>query len=231
MNKIWSLALAALLLAACNNSNNTTEAATAETTTELEADENAHVAKLERSFENLFAYLEQQDSSFAPAQFAPGFVGKIDSLPAVAYEPARIQPFEPFLIYNSDSTKAIDLYSYNYIITRRNGQVKLEEAGPDTEIGLIDVKSNTRKRIFFSGPSMVVFDARWNSDNEIVMAGAEQLQNNQVKPMAWQYNLTDSTMQTFNYNEAIAADTRAYKEQTIAALTTQNSQQKSEQKL
>ena len=223
MNKIWSLALAALLLTACNNSNNTTtqtEAEPAQTTT-VEAEESTHVATLQRSFENLFAYMEQQDSSFTPQHFEPGYVGKIDSLPAVTYEPARIQPFEPFLIYNSDSTKAIDLYSYNYIITRRNGDVKLEEAGPDTEIGLIDVKNNTRKRIFFSGPSMVVFDARWNSDNEIVMAGAEQLQNNQLKPVAWQYNLTDSTMQTFNYNEAIAADMKGYKEQTVAALTAQ----------
>lgn len=222
MNKIWSLALAAVVLAACNNSNNTaiqTEAESAETITVEE--ESTHVATLERSFENLFAYMEQQDSSFTPQHFEPGFVGKIDSLPAVTYEPARIQPFEPFLIYNEDSTKAIDLYSYNYIITRRNGEVKLEEAGPDTEIGLIDVANNTRKRIFFSGPSMVVFDARWNSNNEIVMAGAEQLQNNQVKPIAWQYNLSDSTMQTFNYNEAIAADMKGYKEQTIASLTSQ----------
>lgn len=227
MNKIWSLALAALLLAACNNSNNTTtqtEPEGAEAVTE-EVEESTHVATLERSFQNLFAYMEQQDSSFAPQHFEPGYVGKIDSLPPVSYEPARIQPFEPFLIYNADSTKAIDLYSYNYIITRRNGDVKLEEAGPDTEIALIDVKNNTRKRIFFSGPSMVVFDARWNSDNEIVMAGAEQLQNNQIKPIAWQYNLTDSTMQTFTYNEAIAADMKGYKQQSIAALTAQKKNQ------
>ncbi len=222
MKKIWSLALAAILLTACNNSNNTTTVTEAEPLEQTTTEEAASaVMMLQHSFENLFAYMAQQDSSFAPQNFKPGAQGKIDALPAAPIEPEQLKPFEPFLIYNSDSSKAIDLYSYNYIITRRNGQVKLEEAGPDTEIALIDVASNTRKRIFFSGPSTVVFDARWNSDNEIVMAGAEQLQNNQVKPIAWQYNLTDSVMQTFTYDEAIAANMKGYKDQTMAALTPQ----------
>lgn len=218
MNKAWSFVLAALLLAACNNSNNNTLQTEAEPIEETMVEEtNSPATLLQRSFGDLFAYMEQQDSSFTPQNFEAGSQGKIDPLPAVAYEPARIKPFEPFLIYNSDSTTAIDLYSYNYIITRRNGQVRLEEAGPDTEIALIDVSSNTRKRIFFSGPAVVVFDARWNSDNEIVMAGAEQLQNNEIKPVAWQYNLSDSTMQTFSYNEAIAADMKGYMQNKTAA--------------
>lgn len=217
MNKLWSLALAALVLAACNNSTSNAPATEAEPMEQTETGElNSGVTQLQQSFPNLFAYLAQQDSSFAPDHFTPGTPGKIERMPPVPLDSAQLKPFESFLIYNSDSSKAIDLFSYNYIITRRNGQVKLEEAGPDTEVALIDVAANTRKRIFFSGPGAVVFEARWNGDNEIVMAGAEQLADNQLKPMLWQYNLTDSVVQVFSYDEAVVADMKAYKENKTA---------------
>lgn len=209
MNKLWSLALAALLLAACNN-NNTSEPVADEGTAAPTEEVNSEVTRLQHTFPDLFAYMAAQDSSFAPQQFQPGSQNKIETLPPLQFEPAQIKPFEPFLIFNSDSSRAIDLYSYNYIITRRNGQVNMEEAGPDTEIALIDMEANTRRRIFFSGPSVTVFEAKWNGDNEIIMAGAEQLADNQIKPIIWQYNLTDSVMQTFTYDEAIAANMRGY---------------------
>jgi hypothetical protein len=216
MHKVWILVSSLFLIAACNNENNSTEQITATEADTLQQTETAaEITYLEKSFPDLFAYMEGQDAAFEAQNFELGSEVKMDPLPAVTLEPGQLKPFEPFLIYNSDSTKAIDLYSYNYIITRRNGEVKLEEAGPDTEVALIDVASNTRQRIFFSGPSVMVFEARWNNNNEIVMAGAEQVDNQKIKPLAWQYNLTDSVMQTYTYDEAIAANMKNFKDQKI----------------
>lgn len=214
MYKIWSLALAVLLVTACNNDNSTTtETTTTETEMEMKApadEPSAPAGRLAQNFPDLFAYLEAQDSSFAMQHFLTPSEGAIESLPPVKMEPEQLKPFEGFLIYNEDSTKAIDLFSYNYIITRRNGEVKLEEAGPDTEIAVIDVATNMRRRIFFSGPSVTVFEAKWNGDNEVIMAGAEQLQNNSIKPIIWQYNLSDSTLQMYSYDEAVTADMKGF---------------------
>jgi hypothetical protein len=55
-----------------------------------------------------------------------------------------------------------------------------------------------------------VFDAKWNGDNEVIMAGAEQLGNNSIKPIIWQYNLADSTLQMYSYEEAVAADMKGF---------------------
>lgn len=212
MHKTWSLALALVVVVACNNNNSSTDTTTAtETETEVVTDNTTAAAgQLAQSFPDLFAYMEAQDSSFALQHFLAPSEGKMETLAPVKMEPAQIKPFEPFLIYNGDSTKAIDLYSYNYIIIRRNGDVKMEEAGPDTEIAVVDVATNMRKRIFFSGPSVTVFDAKWNGTNEVIMAGAEQLPNNSIKPIIWQYNLTDSTLQMYTYDEAVAADMKGF---------------------
>ena len=206
MYKIWSLAFAVLLVTACNNDNSTTtETTTTETEMEMKAPANepsGPAGRLAQNFPDLFAYMG--------AHFLTLSEGAIESLPPVKMEPEQLKPFEGFLIYNEDSTKAIDLFSYNYIITRRNGEVKLEEAGPDTEIAVIDVATNMRRRIFFSGPSVTVFEAKWNGDNEVIMAGAEQLQNNSIKPIIWQYNLSDSTLQMYSYDEAVTADMKGF---------------------
>ena len=216
MNKVWILISSLVLLMACNNDNNAgKEITTTEADTLQQTEAAPEVTYLQQSFPDLFAYMQAQDPAFAAQHFEQGSEVKMDALPAVALEPEQLKLFEPFLIYNSDSTKAIDLYSYNYIITRRNGEVKMEEAGPDTEVALIDVAGNTRKRIFFSGPSVMVFEARWNNDNEIVMAGAEQVDNQKIKPLVWQYNLADSLMQTFTYDEAIAANMKGFKDQKL----------------
>ena len=215
MKKAWIVASSLLLMVACNNDNSSTEITATETDTLQQTEIAPEVVHLQQSFPDLFAYMEGQDSTFEAQNFERGSEVKMEALPPITLEPGQIKPFESFLIYNSDSTKAIDLYSYNYIITRRNGEVNLEEAGPDTEVALIDVATNTRKRIFFSGPSIVVLEARWNGNNEIVMAGAEQVDNQKIKPLVWQYNLTDSLMQTFTYDEAIAANMKGFKDQKI----------------
>lgn len=214
MNKVWILICSLLWLTACNNDNNSTEEITTTEADTLQQTQTApEVTFLQQSFPDLFAYMEAQDPTFEAEHFEHGSETKMEALPPIALEGDQIKPFESFLIYNSDSSKAIDLYSYNYIITRRNGEIKMEEAGPDTEIALIDVASKTRQRIFFSGPSTVVLEARWKSDHEIVMAGAEQLDDQKIKPLAWQYNLTDSLMQTFTYDETIAANMKGFKDQ------------------
>jgi hypothetical protein len=217
MNKLLVIITAMAFLTACNNENKVDEKVPEESYQEGEI-VNAQATLVQQSFPDLFAYIDKQDSSFTPDHFSLNGENKIDSLPAVPLEQDQLQPFKSMLIYNSDSTLAVDLFSYNYIITQRNGKKSMEEAGPDTEVGLVDVKANTRKRIFFSGPAAAVYDAKWINNKELLLAGSETVENNQIKPTVWQVSLADSVMQTFTYTSPVNADMKAYVQNKTAQL-------------
>jgi hypothetical protein len=210
MKKLLVFVMTAVVLAACSNDNNTESQAPEDSETYQEEATDNQAALVQQSFPELFAYIDRQDSSFTPDQFSLNGENTIDSLPAAALEKDQLQPYKDMLVYSPDSTLAVDLFSYNYIITQRNGKSSMEEAGPDTEIGLVDVKNNTRKRIFFSGPATMVYDAKWINNKELMLAGSEAVENNQLKPMVWRINLADSSMQVFTYNKEVKADLKGY---------------------
>jgi hypothetical protein len=197
-----------VLLLACNDSTDKKEKEEVLQTEDVAEPEEQNI--LQTSFTAYFAYISSQDASFSKDSFNLAEEGKMESLPSSTIEPARLDPFKKYLVYNSDSSLAIDLYSYNYILTKRNGEEKMEEAGPDTEVSLVDLKNNTARRIFFSGPSFTVADAKWISNNEVALAGAENLEDGKIKPVIWQINIKDTTIQQYNYNHIVKADVLGY---------------------
>ena len=173
------------------------------------------VATVKQSFPQLFQYLRQQDSTFSEDSFSIAGENKVEAVAAMPVDSARLKPFQKYFIYNSDSSLALDLYSYNYIDTSRNGQNRLEEAGPDSEAAVIDLKNKTRRRVFFGGPSTTLWDAKWISPQELLLIGAESHEEGKVIPTIWQVNLKDTAMQVFAYQGEIQADMSGYTAQKL----------------
>lgn len=73
--------------------------------------------------------------------------------------------YNQFLIYNSDSTRYIDIDSYNWSKDEKGQRLN----SPDQEINLIDLGSKSVKRIDFVGSNEWVEDAFWENDSTIVL--------------------------------------------------------------
>lgn len=199
-----------LFFTACNNSADT-ETNNADTSA-VETEETSSVSVTEE-FPRLFTYLQSQDSSFSPDKFEGGEMDTKDSLSRIKIDTAQLRPFRPYLIYNRDSSMAIDLVSYNYVISHKKGKTVIQQGGPDTEVALLDLKNNTRKRILFLGSAGTVLQAKWNDDNSIAIVGAEEVEGGKIKPSIWNYDWTTGKMELYQYPDAIHANIKDYTEQ------------------
>lgn len=201
----WLTAIFWLLLTSCSNDAGKPEEETTET-----PEQSTVVNELEGVFPQFFNFLSQQDASFSTSRFDSSVNAPLDSMQAYPIDKKRLQPFSDYLIYNADSSLAIDLYSYNYVPVQRNGKTTLEQGGPDTEVGLIDTKDNSRRRIFFSGPGASVQQAKWVNDHTFFMAGVEEAGQDAVKPVLWKIDLANKTMNVYNYRDTLQANVSNY---------------------
>ena len=206
---IWILAFALLVMACNNSADNKTSADTAADLNEEEIES----VDLQASFPDLFAYLKKQDTSLNLEKFSPAEASIISGLAPAPLDEDDAKNFKPYFIYNPDSSLAIDLYSYNHFPREKEGKTVLEMAGPDSEVALVDFDKKTRQRLMFTGPSLSVLDARWTSPKEILLAGAEQINDQTIKPMLWKINLVDSSMISFDYSDTLNAKLYDYVEE------------------
>ncbi|HJW18644.1 MAG TPA: hypothetical protein VJ499_16050 [Flavisolibacter sp.] len=201
---------AIFFLVSCGNNASTVAEETADT---VETTENMNV-RLQEHFPKLFAYYQQQDTSFPNAGFEGGELETKDTLRSTPIDTAQLRPYKPYLVYNHDSTKAIDFVSYNYVLVKKNGQETLQQGGPDAEVALLDFTNHSRKRILFMGSSATILNSDWDG-NEVLIAGAEDLGDEKVKPTFWIYNIGTGTMEIYNYNTPVKADIKNYTEQLL----------------
>ena len=169
---------------------------------------------VENAFPELFTYYGRQDSSFSPALFSLNEIVTIDTAQSYGIEP-KLKAFYPYLIYNTDSSLAIDLYSYSYVPTKREGKTVIQPGGADSEVAMVDLKNESRKRILFNGPSIIVLDAKWLNEQEIIVAGAEDIGHNNLKPVLWKVNLVANSMQLYTYPDTINARVVDYLKQAL----------------
>jgi hypothetical protein len=202
--------IGSILFASCNNNSNTGNSKEDSSSVEV-VDETPYSVNSE--FPQLASYLKSQDSSFSADKFEGGEMEIKDSVPATKIDDNQLAPYKPYLIYNSDSSKAIDLVSYNYVVSHKKGKAVIEHGGPDTEVALLDMKSGTRKRILFLGSSGTVLQAKWEDNNTIAIAGAQEVEDEKIKPSIWRYDLSTGKMELYQYSDAINADIKDYAEQ------------------
>jgi hypothetical protein len=128
----------------------------------------------------------------------------------------QVKPFLPYLIYNSDSTLAADPFSYNYLFNTRGGNKRVDEAGPDFEIGLVDVRQQKRSRIWFTGPAVDVTDVFWKNKNEIVVIGFEQISSDSAKPFAHIINTGTGIINMYEYADTVKMLQQDYLKEILA---------------
>lgn len=202
--------IGSLFFASCNNSSDTQNQKEDASAVE-EVEETGFT--VDREFPQLTAYLQSQDSSFSADKFEGGEMEIKDSLAPTKIDTGHLAPYKPYLVYNSDSSRAIDLVSYSYVISKKNGKTVIEHGGPDTEVALLDLGNNTRKRILFLGSSGTVLQAKWENDTAIAIAGAQEVEEGKIRPSVWRYDLATGTMELYQYSDAIDANIKDYAEQ------------------
>lgn len=219
--KKWTVLLAAAgLLAACNDNTGTQQNGQVpeqDTVQEAGVTDETEMTTVHQAFPQLYAYLKKQDSSFSEDSFFLGGENVLNNEPVLPVDEDALKPFEPYLIYNSDSSHAVDLYSHNFIVVPRNGTNNLEESSTDAEAALIDVAAKTRRRIFFAGPAYVLWDAKWTKPDEFLLIGAETKNENKITPTIWQIRLMDTLGKVYTYQGDVQADVGGYAKEKLAA--------------
>lgn len=171
---------------------------------------NPLLQKLVVAFPEIYQGFVQQDSSFLATRFELAGYDSLSSVPLS--ETNELKAYYPYFIYNEDSSYAIDLYSYNILLVKRNGKTVAEEAGPDTEVGLVDLKNKTRQRIYFGGSSSVVLAARWSDRREFFVLTGENIGNNKFHPSILSYNTETRTISHFEYPDTLNIKPMEYRQ-------------------
>lgn len=207
-NSIYILSLFYFIVVGCSNSTDSKPPADDSTVIE----EAAALQPMNLTFPELYQYYKSQDSSFIAEGFEEGeTVVKSDSA-ALKMDSAELKTFSPYLLYNADSSYALDLVSYNFGPERQNGKIVMQEMGPDFEAAIIDMKKKERKRILFFGPSGgAILDAKWIDNSTAVIAGAIDWSGaDSLRPVMWKFDTKDKTLQQFTYDKMIGADWSRY---------------------
>ena len=204
--KLFFIAGVALITSCINNS--TSKENTADTTEVV--DETAIAQQqLAAAFPEEYQFFKNQDSSFTPQKFVETETDTIHTEPALAVN-ETLKKYYPYFIYNPDSTYAIDLYSYNIVLVNKDGKTVGKAGGPDTEVGLVDLKNHTRRRVYFGGSSSAVLNAKWINDNEFLLMTGEIIKDEAFSPTVLKYTLPAHTLVRFVYEDTLSVRPSEY---------------------
>jgi hypothetical protein len=203
------------LITSCNNSSTPKEAREDSSAVE-EVDETAIAQQqIVSAFPSVYQFFSQQDTSFAPQKFVETQTDTLQAAPVLAINEKALKPYYPYLIYSPDSAYAIDLYSYNIVLVNRNNKTIGKAGGPDTEVGLVDVKNHTRKRIYFGGSSSAVLDAKWLNNQEFLVMTGEIIKDKAFSPVILKFSIPANTLQHFIYDDTLSVRPADYEDKRL----------------
>jgi hypothetical protein len=155
-------------------------------------------------------YAKSKIPSFDWSRFKYKSSYEQDSLLTGDFKPSKTYyaSYGSLLKYSPDSSRFIDLDSYNIDIRKdASGKLIGTAGGPDTEVSLIDPKSGKSKRLLFMGPGGSVEDAFWTGNNELVIVGTQENEENGGKKVTvWKINLADMMYDIYELDDVGAAD-------------------------
>jgi hypothetical protein len=107
------------------------------------------------------------------------------------------------LKYSPDSSKFIDLDSYNISIHKdKQGRLIGNEAGPDTEVSLVDLVSLKKMRLVFVGPGSSVEDAGWLDNNNFILIGFQENEAaSGTEAVIWHFDLEQQLVKQYELND------------------------------
>lgn len=142
---------------------------------------------------------------------------EVDSIDKTVFDPEDnyFSSYGPFLKYSPDSSKFIDLDSYNISITKnKKGQFEGSSQEPDTEISIVDIKKKEKTRLLFLGPGNSVEDAAWIDNNNLVLIGYVENENaSGTNAAVWQFDLVSKRVNLYELSDsAVINKLRNYSE-------------------
>lgn len=127
--------------------------------------------------------------------------GKDDSLHTESFiaDKVFITNYSSVLRWSSDSSYILDIGSYGTVpVKDAKGNVQLEGGEPDTEIALINMKTNERTRLMFVGPASTIIDGRWLDNSEAIILGTFNTSSGQTDTLIWLVNIKDKVFSLYN---------------------------------
>ncbi len=204
--KRWIIVFIAIFLISCTENDATQNTPKNEAGSSLITEETGTDNWKLNSFKELYDFYRIYDSSFTPDSLVLVQQSTFEDYQAETIDVNKLQPFRKLISYNTDSTFGVDLFFYNYLPRKIGERIYVEAGEPDMEASLIDVKKKQKKRLLFLGPSYILFEAQWLNRNEIVIAGAEIISENKIKPLLWKINPEERMAEMYNYSGAIESN-------------------------
>lgn len=148
--------------------------------------------------------LHNSDTTFSADRFSDFFpAGAIDTAAARPFDKEHLQQYAGYLIYNEDSSRALDSYSYSHFFLPGSEKKELKSGSPETEVALLEFRAGTRQRIGFFGPSYTLLDAGWKDRNTVLVAVGEITGEGRIHPEIWELNLQDFTKKISAYPDTL----------------------------
>lgn len=111
-----------------------------------------------------------------------------------------------FLKYSPDSSRFIDLDSYNIeIVKDKKGNLVGTEVGPDVEVSLINPTTGKKTRVLFFGPGNSVEDALWLDKDNVAIMGTEEREKIGKVATVWKYNIPTNSFYQYELQDSVVA--------------------------
>lgn len=214
-NLLTFLFFTATLIACSNDTENNEAKEDSDVVTEPGIETTGNTALV--PFTELISFLEKSDSSFSTANFQEfSAAAAIDTLAAAPVEKEHLAQYAAYFIYNEDSSLAIDPYSYNHVIVKKDEGTKLTNGSPDTEVAIVDFREGKRQRILYFGPSYMLIDAKWREDKTVLFAISELIESDKISPEIWEVDLNTFTKKVSRYPDTLTINVNTYKDQKLS---------------
>lgn len=153
------------------------------------------------------AILKRSQSTFEWSHFKMINTWKEDSMITSAFtaDANFLKKEKRLLKFSPDQHFLLDLDNYAVAVQdNKNKGSRVSVRGPDTEVSLLDLQEKIKTRLLFMGPGASVEDGGWIDNENIVLLGMEERNNDGMKvPVIWKYHLPTKSFYLFEYPEPI----------------------------
>lgn len=113
--------------------------------------------------------------------------------------------YKPFYKYSTDSSKILDLISYNLPLEKNERNELVSYGGNiDSEVSMKDLKNKLWRRILFVGSFYIIEEGFWINNNQLLIMGHfNDTDQEKYKPSIWFVDLKANIIQTFEYKNYI----------------------------
>jgi hypothetical protein len=159
--------------------------------------------KIPAGLADWIAFYNKLDTGFKLNRFrASGVSLHMGSMPE-AISRGNESSFKDLFVYSPDSTKYIDLVSYNHL--RDNGSIIPGEA--DQQVVLADARNNRKSQLMFLGPSQLVEFADWTSKNSFMLGMSSRTETGTgIITEIMFFHLKDSLYTNFRLDHTLSMD-------------------------